>query len=215
MERNRSDEEPQQPGQRRPSGAAVFREEVTVALRRALFEEWAAVGYAGLSLERVAQRARVGKAALYRRWPSKVAMTSDTLARVGLAITDAPDTGSLLGDVRAALLSIRRVLRHPLIRRILLDLHAEIGRSPDLKAAIRPFQAKRRERVQALIDRAIARGEVAPEVDREIASDLLGAAIYWRIAVIGGVADRAYVERLSLMLCAALKASAAELNSAP
>ena len=215
MERNRSDEEPQQPGQRRPSGAAVFREEVTVALRRALFEEWAAVGYAGLSLERVAQRAKVGKAALYRRWPSKVAMTSDTLATVGLAITDALDTGSLLGDVRAALLSIRRVLRHPLIRRILLDLHAEIGRSPDLKAAIRPFQAKRRERVQALIDRAIARGEVAPEVDREIASDLLGAAIYWRIAVIGGVADRAYVERLSLMLCAALKASGAELNSAP
>ncbi|MBX9876528.1 MAG: TetR/AcrR family transcriptional regulator, partial [Thermoleophilia bacterium] len=172
-------------------------------------------GYANLSLERVAKRAGVGKAALYRRWPSKAAMTSDALSGVGVAIADVPDTGSLLGDVRAALLGVRRALRHPLVRRILLDLHAEVGRSPDLEAAIRPFQAARRKRAQALTNRAVARGELARDVDHEIASDLLGAAIYWRIAVVGETADLPYVERLAIMLCAALTASGAGPHTTP
>lgn len=214
MERKRSEQESPRSERRRPTGAAVPQARVTDALTRALFAEWAATGYAALSLERVARRAGVGKAALYRRWPSKVVMVSDALTQVGLTITEVPDTGSLLGDVRAVLLSIRRVLRHPLVRRIILDLHAEVGRSPELEASIRPFQAARRERSQALIDRAVARGELHPAVDREIASDLIGAAPYWRIAVIGGRADRAYVDRLTVMLCAALKADMQEGTTA-
>jgi AcrR family transcriptional regulator len=52
-----------------PYGAAVMRPSVTEALTKALFEEWARTGYGALSLETVAKRARVGKAALYGRWP--------------------------------------------------------------------------------------------------------------------------------------------------
>ena len=206
MERKRSDQTHSLAARRRPTGAAVPQVRVTEALTSALFEEWANTGYAALSLERVAKRAGVGKAALYRRWPSKAAMVSEALTHVGITITEAPDTGSLLGDLRAVLLSIRRVLRHPKIRRILLDLHAEIGRSPELKASIRPFQAARRERSQALIERAIARGELHEAVDRDIANDLIGSAPYWRIAIIGGRADRAYIDRVAAMLCAALQA---------
>ena len=137
--------------------------DVTDALARAFFEEWARVGYAALSLERVAKNAGAGKAALYRRWSSKAAMASDLLSKVGLTLFELPDTGSLEADLLAFLLSLRRVLHDRIIRRVLLDLHAEADREPALKAAIRPFQESRRKRVTTLIDRAIARGEAPDE----------------------------------------------------
>lgn len=219
MERNRSDDTTDRSGgagsrsggagpaagRRPPAGAAILRPEVTEALIRALFLEWAQAGYAALSLERVARRAGVGKAALYRRWPSKAAMASDALSTVGLTITDVPDTGSLRGDISAVILSIRRVLRHPVIRRIVLDLHAEMARSPDLERAVRPFQAARRARVDLLVDRAVTRGELRADVDREIAADLLGALPYWRMAVVRGPAALGYVRQLTAMIAAALE----------
>ncbi|MFP5455054.1 MAG: TetR-like C-terminal domain-containing protein, partial [Alphaproteobacteria bacterium] len=77
---------------------------------------------------------------------------------------------------------------------------------PALERAIRPFQRARRERVDALIDRAIERGEVASSIDRETAADLIAAPLYWRLAVLGGRSDRAHIERLARMLTLALRA---------
>lgn len=52
-------------------GAAVLRGEITTAIRHALMQELAAVGYGRLSIEAVARRAGVSKTAIYRRWSSK------------------------------------------------------------------------------------------------------------------------------------------------
>ena len=201
MELKRSD------AKRAPSGAAVLQPNVTAALRRALFEDWAAHGFRALSLERVATLAGVGKAALYRRWPSKVAMVADALETVGITITDAPDTGSLRGDVDALLMSFRRVLRHPLVRRIVADIQAERGRSDELEPVLARFTTARRRRGTAIIDRAVARGEIDRSVDMELALDLLAAPIYWRIVITRGHMGGAYLDRVSRATCAALKAS--------
>ena len=79
MERNRSDEK----SKRAPSGAAVPRAELTEALYRAFFEEWAENGFAALSLERVAGRARAGKAAIYRRFSSRHAFADAAISALG------------------------------------------------------------------------------------------------------------------------------------
>jgi AcrR family transcriptional regulator len=206
VERNRSDENIFV--SRRPSGAAVMQGDVTDALTRAFFEEWARVGYAALSLERVAKNAGAGKAALYRRWSSKVVMASELLSKLGLTLFELPDTGSLEADLLAFLLSLRRVLRHKMIRRVTLDLLAEIGREPALEAAIRPFQEARRKRVKTLIDRAIARGEVPTTIDRETAADFMVSALYWRLVVTGGRSTRQHLEILARMTAAAMSAAA-------
>lgn len=191
---------------RRLTGAAVRRPKVTDALTRVFFEEWSRHGYSGLSLERVARRAGTGKAALYRRWPDKATMASDLLSGIGLLLTDVSEQSSLTDDLRVLLFAIRRVLRHPQIRRIIADLHSEIGRNPALDRAIRPFQRARRARINGLIDRAIARGEMSPSCDRETAADLVAAPLYWRMVVTGGRADRAHIERLAVSLTVALRA---------
>jgi AcrR family transcriptional regulator len=202
VERNRSDENIF--ASRRPTGAAVMQSDVTDALTRAFFEEWARVGYATLSLERVAKNAGAGKAALYRRWSSKLVMATALLSKLGLTLFELPDTGSLEADLLAFLLSLRRVLRHRIIQRVTLDLLAEIGREPALEAAIRPFQEARRKRVKTLIDRAIARGEVPAAIDRETAADFMVSALYWRLVVTGGRSNRKHLETLARMTATAM-----------
>src|SRR4029077_14340038 len=58
-------------------------------------------GYDATNMDDIAARAGVGKAAIYRRCSSKPAWIADTLVcwRADLVSTEAPDTGSLTGDI--------------------------------------------------------------------------------------------------------------------
>ena len=207
MERNRS--VAMESGASRLSGAAVKRPAITDALARTFFEEWARVGYSALSLDAVARKAGVGKAALYRRWRSKADMASDLvkqLAATAIALADPGDQGSLEADLYAALLVTRRLMRHPLVRRILPDLYIAIPREPALAAAMRPGEMAREKKVKALVDRAIARGELPAGVDRRAATDVLIGPLYWRIVVLGERCDRRRLETLARMAAAAITA---------
>lgn len=186
MKRKRSAEGTDSADKRAPSGAAVMQPAVTDALTRALFAEWAERGYGALSLEAVAKRAGVGKAALYRRWPSKFAFVSDRIEMVGIGMARDRDMGSLRCDIRALLGDLRRTLRHPLVRRILPDLYAEVQRSPDLAAAIRGrVRLERRAVGTAILTRAVVRGEVAATVQTDLFNDAVAAILYWRMIVTG------------------------------
>jgi AcrR family transcriptional regulator len=191
---------------RKPSGAAVIRSDLTQALFRALFEEWAETGYAALSLERVAERAGAGKAAIYRRWPSKFAFAADAIQTVGLALSDFSDHGSLKADIAAYLRATRRALRHPLVRRILPDLAAERMRSGDLCEMLERLSAARRLEGQKLLDRAIRRGELRAGLDSELALDFIPAPLYWRMIILGGGVGRKGLDRQTNALVAALRA---------
>ncbi|MFJ3671553.1 TetR/AcrR family transcriptional regulator [Streptomyces sp. NPDC090106] len=48
-------------------------------------------GYAGLSMEKVAAQAGVGKPTVYRRWPSKAALVGDVTRRAFLAVAPGGD----------------------------------------------------------------------------------------------------------------------------
>ena len=190
---------------RAPIGAAMHRPEITTALTRALMEEWARVGYAALSLEAVARRAGVGKAALYRRWPSKPAMVAESFATLRLAAGPLPDRGSFEADLAAALRDLRRHLRHPLVRRILPDLHAEMPRSPELARLVRErIQAPRRALLAELVGRAVIRRELPAGCDTEAAADMIVALLYWRLVARGERADDAWLDALAATIMAAL-----------
>jgi AcrR family transcriptional regulator len=190
----------------RLSGAAVKRPKITDALARTFFQEWARVGYSALSLDAVAKKAGVGKAALYRRWRSKADMAADLVRQLSatVVLVDPGDRGSLQADLYAALLVARRILRHPLARRILPDLYTAIPREPALAEAMRPGEMVREKKVKALVDRAIARGELPADMDRRAATDLLIGPLYWRIVVLGERCDRRRLETLARMTATAI-----------
>ena len=78
----------------------MLQDDVTAAIETAFFEELARVGYGRLSIDAVAKRAGVGKAAVYRRWRSKQDLTVALVAKFAVAAIDVPDTGTLTGDLR-------------------------------------------------------------------------------------------------------------------
>ncbi|MEU3572822.1 TetR-like C-terminal domain-containing protein [Kitasatospora sp. NPDC036755] len=195
-----------QPARRTPGGP-VLQDSVTEAIAEAFFEELAAVGYARLSLETVAKRAGAGKAAIYRRWPSKLDMTIALIRAVAVDASEIKDTGTLRGDVRAFLAELAGALRHRLPSRIIPDLLAEGGRNPELaQELMTAVRDTRRSKATRLLERAVERGELPADVDRELALDLLAGPLYWRLAVVHTETAPDYLDRLTDKLLAAFVA---------
>lgn len=136
-------------------------------------------------------------------------MAADLVRRLSATVVlrDPGDQGSFEADLYAALLAIRRILRHPLVRRILPDLYTAMPREPALVAAMRPGEMVREKKVEALVDRAIARGELPADVDRRAAADVLIGPLYWRIVVLGERCDRQRLKTLAHMTAAAITAA--------
>jgi AcrR family transcriptional regulator len=197
--------EPEPPARRAPAGAAVLRADVTEAIRAAVFAELAAVGYGRMSMEGIARRAGVGKAAVYRRWRSKLPLVLELVPAVTAQGLPAPDTGTLLGDVRALLQVGARALRHPAAAQIIPDLLAEAARNPELAGALGTALRDAQGAVTAAVLRqAAARGEIAPGTDPALALDLLAGPLYWRLTVMRDPYGPGQLDALAAAVVAAL-----------
>src|SRR5207302_2944878 len=96
------------------------------AILKAASELVTSSGLADMTIEGVAERAGVGKASIYRRWPSRGALALDATFDEYLAGQPTEDTGSLEGDLEATALDwIRAVNRSPW-GRTLRELIAEV-----------------------------------------------------------------------------------------
>ena len=71
------------------------------AILEAALEQLSTVGWNGLTMEGVAAGAQTGKAAVYRRWPSKEDLVADALQAGLPRLEQAPDTGSVREDLLA------------------------------------------------------------------------------------------------------------------
>ena len=167
---------------KRPAtGAAQLREHVTDAITTAVLDELAESGYARMSMEAVATRAGVGKAAIYRRWSSKQPMVEQIVSGLTWDAVPVPDTGSLAGDVRSFLAHASALQRDPRTTRIIADLGAEAARNPRLAQAFyTALREPRRAAGTAMLRRAVERGELPPDLDTELALDCLVALAYAR-----------------------------------
>lgn len=188
-------------------GGGQLQTELTSVIHEAVLGELAENGYGRLSMDAVARRAGAGKAALYRRWPSKQEMVIAVVGEFSVPMVDVRDTGSIEGDTAQVLHAVQRWVTHPWISAALPQLIAEGARDARFAAAVNHAVGEPRRALTAgLIDRAVARGELRPEVDREIAIDLLAAPLYWRHGVRFAAAGPEYLERLTAATVAALKA---------
>ncbi len=201
MDRNGSDSK----GAGKVRGAALLREDVTDSLCQALFEEWALVGYTGISLAKVVSRAGAGKAAIYRRWPAKKEFVCFAIEKAGIALTEFKDLGSLEADLMAYLKQTRRVLSDRLIKAILPDIHAERARSDDLDQALVNLAEFRRNQGKVLIERAIERNELREGLNLELALDIIPSPMYWRTIVLGKSIGREELKTQAKAIIAALK----------
>lgn len=108
-------------------------EELEAALLEAAWDELVAVGFAKLTMESVAARAKTGVAVLYRRWPRKDDLVVAAMGHYGATHpVDIPDTGSLRGDMLAFLANISdgRVGFTAIVSSVFAGLLADSGLTP-------------------------------------------------------------------------------------
>lgn len=177
----------------------------------ALFDELAARGFARTSMESVARRAGVGKAALYRRWPSKDAMVLGLIeSTVRSTLVPIPDTGRLETDLRAMLTGLRAQLGQPLIALIAPGLLAEAAGDGHFWQSLWATVAEpRRAVIVAMLSAAVERGELSGNFEMELGIDLLIAPLALRMLVLHRPVDDRYFEAMLSSLSAALHAASA------
>jgi len=141
-------------------------------------------GYDATNMDDIAARAGVGKAAIYRRWASKAALITDVLVywRPDLRTDDAPDTGSLAGDIDAL---IERAVRYDnglITNDLVLRVALEATRDPQLATALDDLMLLRGGRqISTILARAVARGEIAANRDWSLVADVLTAMSLLRV----------------------------------
>ncbi|SED92017.1 transcriptional regulator, TetR family [Streptomyces sp. 2131.1] len=138
-------------------------------------------GYAGLTVEAVAQEAGVNKTTIYRWWPSKAPLLRAALLRARVLNIEIPDTGSLRGDLIALAEQVTELATGVRTRAIVRALASGTGLPDDELAVLaRDFFADRFSREQPVFARAAARGELAPGADPMLLLDLIAGAVWVR-----------------------------------
>lgn len=142
------------------SGRRRRGDELTAAIFQAVRGELEENGYAAVTMETIAKRAGTGKAALYRRWPSRTELIIDTVQATMPGMAGLPDTGSLRGDILALLDAFASELRGAL-GDALRGLRAEAILDPSLSRQISDYTGDfASSRLRQLVGRAAARGEL-------------------------------------------------------
>jgi AcrR family transcriptional regulator len=168
---------PARPAAPRRRGAVLER-----AILDAALEQLSTVGWKGLTMEGVAAGAQTGKAAVYRRWPSKEDLVADAL-QAGLPRLDAaPD----LGGVREDLLALCRRSRDAMFSRPGFALRSVIHECDPMQAerfhavivegVVQPMLELLRE----IVERGIERGEVRADAVNGYVLDAIPAMMMYR-----------------------------------
>ena len=163
-----------------------------------------AKGFAGLTVDEVAERAGTAKTTVYRRWPTKdhlaVALAARLLGEVPIADT---------GDLRADLTGFAAALADGLDRLRLAgnpaggpsaglaaELAAAAARHPDIGDLVRAGFAARHALAHARLRRARVAEGLRGDIDAEVLIDQVAGPVWYRVLVTGAPVGRDYAERL-------------------
>jgi len=153
-------------------------------------------GFTRLRLEHVAAAAGVGKATIYRRWPTKEDLAQallQDLASPHIAIDDVGDTRA---EMLAAVTNPMRAITDTNFGPVILALMSQIAGNPKLGDPFRQTVVQaRRDAVAEMIARGIVRGDLCPDADPDVATELLVGPVYFRL-VFGGDLDDAFANSI-------------------
>jgi AcrR family transcriptional regulator len=170
------------------------------AILAAALDQVGEVGYAKLSIEGIAAAAGVGKQTIYRWWPSKGAVLLDSLLALSEGqdseVLALPDTGDLEADLKLVLRATVDELNNPRYDGAMRALTAEMLRDPALAAACaerldEPIKALKLQRLRS----AQEAGDLAPDLDLDLAIDLIWGPLMSRWLQRGGPLTHAYADQ--------------------
>ncbi|GAA3718671.1 TetR/AcrR family transcriptional regulator [Gordonia hankookensis] len=145
---------------------------------RALIDE---VGYHQTTMDAIAAHAGVGKASLYRRWPTKAAVITDAVA-ADLAAPPAPDTGSVGGDALGYLRDLRHALTLLGGPSVVAGALAERGEAGQLE--LREILRAWNEPAAEVLRRGISRSELPADLPIDVIVDSWTGYLIYQIVLV-------------------------------
>jgi AcrR family transcriptional regulator len=141
----------------------------------------ATTGYDRLTMDAVAAEARASKATLYRRWQTKADLVVDALVWLKNCMPhEIPDTGSLRGDLLSVACN-EGGLTDQMPRAVFGALITAMQRDEALAVAFQNrFLAPLEQRTRSMFERAVARGEIADDVDLALIGSVLPSIAIFR-----------------------------------
>ena len=157
----------------RTSVGARRSEATEAAVLEAFTDLLTEVGYAAITMEAVAKRARAGKATIYRWWPTKAHIALSLISKAKLELAEPAGT-SLRDDLIDYMTRVVGLWRGDAglpVGVLVRHCYAESWSDPELAAAL---QAERRERwtmLNHILQAALTRGELPVRTDLARAKD--------------------------------------------
>ena len=159
------------------------------AIRTAALELMAEQGVQALRMGDVATRAGVGKATIYRRYRSKDELVTDAVGGLVSEIA-VPDTGSTRGDLLALMNEAVELYSNSLAAGLMPTVVDEMSRNPEFAEIARDrFLTGRRAALREVFERGVGRGDLRRDLDVELALDVLGGPLFYRLMITGGPID--------------------------
>ncbi|WP_435168324.1 TetR/AcrR family transcriptional regulator [Paenibacillus glycanilyticus] len=153
-------------------------------------------GFETVTVEKIAERAKVSKATIYKWWPNKAAVVMDGFLFAAAARLPVPDTGVAFDDIVIHASNLVRFLTSP-EGRIIKDLIGGGQFDAGLSEAIRTrYIEPRRQEAGSLFERGVQRGELNKELDIALSVDMIYGPIFYRLLMTGGTLDDNYVKQL-------------------
>ncbi|MGK5629564.1 TetR/AcrR family transcriptional regulator [Streptomyces sp. URMC 123] len=193
------------PGTARPGGRTA---RTRAAVRDAVLAGLAEHGYPGLTVEYVAEHSGVHKTTLYRRWGGVEGLVADALELAGEDSWTPPDTGSLLGDLRALARETLATFTDPAAAAAPSAFIAAGVQSERAADALKSFYGERFTRCEAIVERAVRREEAPEGTDAGAVVRAVSAPLFFRLFITHEPADEAVADQAARATAAAVAAGA-------
>lgn len=153
-------------------------------------------GFGAVTVEKIAERAGVSKATIYKWWPNKAAVVIDGFLAAAADRLPIPDTGTAFQDIliHATNVTLFMISREG---KIIAELIGEGQFDAGLAEAYQTrYIHPRRLEARQLLERGVQSGELRGDLDIELSIDLIYGPIFYRLLVTGGLLDDVYIHKL-------------------
>ncbi|WP_228803645.1 TetR/AcrR family transcriptional regulator [Nocardia higoensis] len=195
---------------RRPGGRSA---RVRDAVRQATLDELVAHGFAGLTVENVAQRSGVHKTTVYRRWRDAAGLVTDALELAADEPWPLPDTGAFGTDLRALTALLHTGFADPAAGPVATAFVTAALQSTEAAEALREFYRARHRQCAVIVARAVERGELSAEIDAEAVIRQALAPVFHRLLITHEPVDEAFTRRAADIAAAAARAGLLDRES--
>ena len=153
-------------------------------------------GFGAITVEKIAERAKVSKATIYKLWPNKAAVVMDGFLSAAMSRLPVPDTGSVINDIVIQVTNLARFLTSregKVINELIAEGQFDLKLAEEYRS--RYFNPRRFDS-RTILERGVHRGELKKDLDIELSIDLIYGPLFYRLLVTGEKLDEPFIKVL-------------------